>query len=287
MKKVLYAILIVFIVMCMGLVLYYSYIYFNKEKSSKDEQETIAYEELEETSDEETSEQDTMMSLPSTSISLSDDASLDEVRDYLLSLTEDELNEVENEVLNVGNNIEEYNTIKSNYAGWEYIVLDEYFIKTHDIKDLDSMHEELISVLDKDELAEKKLEVINSVLRKYALTETKQKFEYYGLQTGRFIVTKQDDTSEIYLWYVSEDNIETILNETGYIGYLIIKINKNGDLSDYTDILDEIIPLVQSVQKTCSLDSKYKLYVTIRKALDSINNDELNLGEMLGDSGQL
>lgn len=246
--------------------------------------------------------QSSMQSAPTTDIPLSDDASLEEVKAYISSLSEDEYYDLQTRVDFCAMEVSGIEQLFNNYPDFNMFAVDKDTIENQDVKNTDMLNESLQLVFT-GENAEKKIEVVKGVLSKYSTSEIKQQFEYFGIQNGRFIIKPLDENDGcVELYFVSEDNRDIVFNKEGYPAWMLIRIYDNGDIKEYVSELSNVIPLAQQLVEECNSDSKYKLYCTLKTAFDSTtfnkgsNGDILSgsenesggsIGETLGESGQL
>lgn len=246
---------------------------------------------------ESTSNQDKYKTLEELNIPLTQDSTKEDIRYYLESLSKDDFVSVGMGIATMPTQSEKLKAICTDHEKWNYLCLTKDLVDKYDINNDSAVTEMIRSLYDEDDTkADKKTEVIKGALKKLTSSEVKQKFEFTGSQTGRFIIFGGKEYFSVSLYYVVEDNIETIFNSEGYPAYMIASVNSNGDLTNYMSELDDIILRFNEILDDCASDSKYKVYSLINEVLNEMNEEYKDaqeseasgsIGETLEESGQL
>lgn len=292
MKKVLVVILVLFILAGLGAGGYFGYTKVVKpmldEKNVQDEEQVNALGDLLDQGSNETEDvlfdvglfdneelEDKPMSAPTTDIPLSDDASMDECIVYINSLSDDELNELRFLINSEFTKFDEYQKLAmSDFGDLELIALMSSDIELFSIYN-DEMLLKTIKRVFGDDSSEKKIDVIKGAINRYNSSEIRQKFEYFGIQNGEVVALKPALSRSLCVFYVDKDFDSGFLWYNGFPAYPLMSLKSDGTLEDYSEYIDDIVPLIKSLIDKCEQESRYRLYRSLLVADDKIRGNKI------------
>lgn len=281
MKKVLVVILVLFILAGLGAGGYFGITKVVKpmldEKDVQDEEQVNALGDLLDQGSNETEsmtdytenaliEESKPMSVPTTDLPLSDDASFDECMEYLKTLQGDGPYDVFNKMEREIRLLDEYDAAEHCEAGdIELIAFSKEYVDMFSISN-DEVLIKTIKFVFGSGASDKKLQIVRSVINRYDTTDIKQQFEYFGIQNGEVIAYSLNNINNLFIGYADKDFDSGLAWHEGYPIYPLAEITSDGDVTDFTPYIQDIVPNIKALISRCESESRFRLYRTLTSA---------------------